>query len=88
MSEVLHADRSYRVVTACPGCGEVEVIPVALGSRLETTRAGSQVSINMKAGKVDHECRQTRIPVPGHGPDPAPEQGAGGGQLQGQGEAW
>lgn len=62
-AEYIRADRPYNVLATCPACGEREVILVGIASRLERTRAGAEVGLKVKAGKVEHECDQTRIEV-------------------------
>ena len=62
-AEYIRADRPYNVLATCPACGEHEVILVGLASRLERTRAGAEIGLKVKAGKVEHECDQTRIEI-------------------------
>ena len=62
-AEYIRADRPYSVVAKGPACGENEVILVGIASKLERTRAGAEIGLKVKAGKVEHECDQTRIDI-------------------------
>lgn len=47
------------VRVACPGCGELYVIPVHLGSRLVRDHDGAgTVAVRARASKVEHLCGQ------------------------------
>lgn len=62
-ADYIKADRPYNILATCPACGEHEVILVGIASKLERTRAGAEIGLKVKAGKVEHECDQTRIEI-------------------------
>ncbi len=72
MSDLIMADRPYKVLVKCPSCSEIEFIRVGLVARLDQTRAGAHLGLKVKADTIDHVCGQLKIPDPP------------GGELKGQ----
>lgn len=65
MSEVLFADRLYKVMAKCPSCGQLEVIRLGMVSRLDQTSAGAHLGLKVKSDSVDHMCNQIPFPIEG-----------------------
>lgn len=59
------ADAGYWVDVTCPNCGQTEIIPLELTSRVERTRHETLIGIKAATKKIPHRCGQTSITVVG-----------------------
>ena len=59
------ADTGYWVDVTCPNCGQTEILPLTLTSRMERTNHETLIGIKTSSKKIPHRCGQTSITVVG-----------------------
>jgi hypothetical protein len=52
----ISADEMFDVTAICPVCGGVEVVELALASRLTSTLAGTGLGLHTKQTAAAHTC--------------------------------